>query len=145
MISGIVLFLWANSKGLEFEPFLFLYIVKSCFLLDRKRVILTTVVTVIAAVVVSVWALPVIIQIQPFWTGLDTENPQQVQQFAFGRLIGTYLTASIFTIPLSFMVVAEQKSRHRAETLAQQVEDLVAALERTRIARWMTIRCFGKG
>jgi len=55
-------------------------------------------------------------------------------QCIFFILIG-YTAASVFVIMFSDMVVKEQKSRHQADELAQQVESLAAILERTRIAR----------
>jgi signal transduction histidine kinase len=133
ILAGILLMLVANAMGFGFEFFLYLYIVKGCFLLNRQSILMTTIVAVAAVVVVSIWAMPVIVQVQPFWN-IDPANPKHVVQFVAGILLN-HIAASTFVIPLSFMVLAERQSRQRAETLTQQVEDLVTALERTRIAR----------
>ncbi len=49
--------------------------------------------------------------------------------------IADYLTISVFVLLFSFVAIAEQKSRQKAEALTQQVETLAASLERSRIAR----------
>ncbi|MBD2019062.1 sensor histidine kinase [Leptolyngbya sp. FACHB-36] len=131
--SGILAALLANSQGFEFDFFLYLYIVKGCFLLDRKFALFTAGASVVAAILVAVWSMPTIVHVEPFWV-LDPSQSRHVLQFATGALY-SHLTASAFIIPLSFAIIGEQTSRHRAEKLAQQVEDLVTALERSRIAR----------
>jgi signal transduction histidine kinase len=47
----------------------------------------------------------------------------------------TYLAASTFVILLSFVIVSERRSREKAIALAQEIDYLSAALERSRIAR----------
>lgn len=71
----------------------------------------------------SVWIRPLI---QP--------GSQQVWQWTLQYVV-TYFAILAFVVHLSLVVIAEQKSRHRAEALTQQVETLAATLERTRIAR----------
>jgi signal transduction histidine kinase len=49
--------------------------------------------------------------------------------------LSTFIPASAFTMLFSYTIIAEQKSRQKAQLLTQQVENLAASLERTRIAR----------
>lgn len=46
-----------------------------------------------------------------------------------------YVGISLFVILLGFMIVAERRSRQRAQALTNEVETLAAALERSRIVR----------
>jgi signal transduction histidine kinase len=50
-------------------------------------------------------------------------------------ITASYIPTSIFVVMFSFTIIAERKSRERAEILAKEVESLAATLERTRIAR----------
>jgi signal transduction histidine kinase len=63
--------------------------------------------------------------------GFASYNPLTLTIF----YLSIYLVSSTFALLFSFMMIAEHKSRERAETLAEQVETLAATLERTRIAR----------
>ncbi|MBD1876902.1 sensor histidine kinase [Nodosilinea sp. FACHB-131] len=128
---GLSLVIIAYSLGIDFNIFLYLYIAKSCFLLDRRSIIVIVVVTAIISTPIYVEALPKILQ--EFSCPL-ANNPSEIQKFTVNYL-GNYLTGNTFAILFSSMVIAEQKSRKRAEALAQQVESLGIALERTRIAR----------
>jgi signal transduction histidine kinase len=63
--------------------------------------------------------------------GIGEYNPWVIAIYC----LGIYLAGSAFVILFSSVVISEQKSRQKAEELAQQVETLAATLERTRIAR----------
>jgi signal transduction histidine kinase len=56
------------------------------------------------------------------------------QAILIGSLI-VYVGISLFVVLLGFVIVAERRSRERAEALTQEIETLAAALERSRIAR----------
>lgn len=133
VFSGILLALGMRLAGPGLELFLYLYIAKSCFLLNRKNLILTVTSTVILGLLIFVWALP-----ESAWVSsgfcTDLGDPKQIQQIVLGYLSNN-LIVTAFIIAFSFMIVAEQKSRKRAQALAEQVETLATALERTRIAR----------
>jgi signal transduction histidine kinase len=130
---GIILVFIAWSQNLILDLFLYIYIAKSCFLLSRRAVIFTVVATGIGFVAIDFWTLPQVLS-EDFSLSVAPSDPQQLQQFLLPGL-GTYLVGSTFTVLFSYRVIAEQKSRQQAETLAQQVEQLATALERTRIAR----------
>jgi signal transduction histidine kinase len=133
VVLGMALVLLGLSQGLPVELFLYVYLIKSCFLLNRKLVFLLVLVSITVSVLVVIWALPAIVRVQSFWA-IDPSDSAQVLQFAVERF-SSHIAASIFVLPLSFMILAEQQSRERAEVLSQHVNELVAALERTRIAR----------
>ncbi len=123
----------ANFLGVSLDLLLYLYIAKSFLLIRGKNTLYITILTGIGWIASECFA-----EIQqlnslrfepPF--GFDTYNLSTI--FIYSS--GIYLAGSIFTIFLSSLIVAEHKSRKRAETLAKQVEVLATDLERTRIAR----------
>lgn len=121
------------------EILLYLYIVKSCFLLKRKDVIILVITMAI------VWQLSLVWGFMPRWE--QTAEQLQVrmsdylnhpEKVLITRLIndtGLYIAASTFSVLLSFVVLAERRSRQQAVKLTQQVKALAAQLERARIAR----------
>lgn len=126
------------SMGIYFVISLYFILVKSCFLLKRKEVILMTVLIGIFWNFILAFSLPQIIEFQK--STLDERIAQlDNTNLIIGRVIieniGDYLTVSIFVLLFCFVIVAEQKSRQKAEALTQQIETLAASLERSRIAR----------
>lgn len=128
---GLALVLTAYSFGIDFNVFLYLYVAKSCFLLDRKSVIAIVVLTAVISTPIYVEAIPKIFQ--NFSCQL-ADDRNEIQKITFNYL-GNYLAGNTFAVLFSSMVIAEQRSRQQAEMLAQQVESLGVTLERTRIAR----------
>lgn len=128
----------ARAVGVGFEIILYLIIAKSCFLLKRKHVIFITIISGIFWNFLIALRIPKILEfnranLNQLIAELDDTN------LIISRVvindIGGYITASIFVLLFSFVVIAEQKSRQKAEALTQQVEILAANLERSRIAR----------
>jgi signal transduction histidine kinase len=128
----------AQLMGWGLDLFLYLFLAKSCFLLSRRDLIITVILTGIAWHSIQLfdslhnWA----VQADFIRSNLDTLF--QPQRFIWSSLInnvGVYLAASTFVVLISLLIVAEQKSRRKAESLMQEVETLAAQLERTRIAR----------
>ncbi len=132
VIAGILLALFIRVTGIGIQLFLYLYIAKSCFLLNRKNLILTVTLTLLLNLLTFVWALPKSAQMSAALC-VELGDRNQIQQLIW--LLSDNLVVTVFIIAFSFMVIAEQKSRKRAEALAEQVETLAATLERTRIAR----------
>ncbi|MGD1911329.1 MAG: sensor histidine kinase [Rivularia sp. (in: cyanobacteria)] len=127
-----------KAIGVDFELILFLTLAKSCFLLKRQEVILITVFSGIAWAIATAFSVPIILEfnranLTPLIAELN--NTSFITRRVVIGEIGNYLTASVFVLLLGFVVVAEQKSRQKAEALTQQVESLAASLERSRIAR----------
>jgi signal transduction histidine kinase len=131
IITGLALVLIAYSLGIDFNVFLYLYVAKSCFLLDRKSVFAIVIITAIISTPVYIEALPKILQ---GFSCQFVNHASEIQKFTVNYL-GNYLVGNTFAILFSSMVIAEQKSRRRSEVLAREVESLGVALERTRIAR----------
>jgi signal transduction histidine kinase len=106
-------------------------IIKSSFFLSLKEVLLTITFGGILYIIATISSLPIVYEIL-------TNNGIQVPNFSTVILIGNityYLGACSFSILMSLLVIAERKSRQKAEALAQEIEILAANLERTRIAR----------
>lgn len=133
---GLLLTVFANLIDISLDLFLYLYIAKSYFLLERKSVFITVIVTGFAWIVSEISSTIKSIQLD---RTIGFEPPYGFVQYDSWEIVtyalGVYLAGSIFVILFSSVVVAEQKSRQKAEALAKQVETLAATLERTRIAR----------
>ncbi|MEO0534441.1 MAG: sensor histidine kinase [Cyanobacteria bacterium P01_A01_bin.123] len=125
------------------DPFLYVFLVKSGFLLRRRDVIITAILAGIAWHFSLAWWLThhlstpveqiqeqVQIQIQAI-----QEVPQLLVIDALFNNIVIYVPFSLLIILLCLTLVSERKSRQQAAGLAAEVEGLAADLERTRIAR----------
>lgn len=126
------------SFGVYFEIALYFILVKSCFLLKRKEVIFTTIIIGIIWNSLIAFSIPTLLEFSRAnnsqWIA-ELNNTNLVIRRVVIRNIGDYLTISVFVLLFSFVVIAEQKSRQKAEALTQQIETLAANLERGRIAR----------
>lgn len=126
----------------EYGLNLFLYVVfvKSSFLLSRRDVIYTTIVTGIAWQICYVWQLT-----HEFSVPVEELRATFEERLAIPRhlvILDTivnssivYIAASLLVILLCLTVISERKSRQEAANLSREVEVLAADLERTRIAR----------
>jgi signal transduction histidine kinase len=137
---------WADPADLDLSIMLSIYIAKSCFLLEFRFV-------VINAFLAGIVDLSAIFTTPPdFSEQLRASKALQELGFAsyfyemsenyyvdqaeeIAAYISWYVPASVFAILFSYAIIAEQKSRQKAELLTQQVENLAASLERNRIAR----------
>ena len=136
ILSAMSLIVVANLADVNLDMLLYLYIAKSFFLTGGKSTIWTIVVMgmfwVASEYYSEIQELKRLNSVRfepPF--GFGDYSPQSILIFS----LGLYIAISIFIIFLSSVVVAEHKSRKRAEALAKQVEILAINLERTRIAR----------
>ncbi|MEA5465969.1 sensor histidine kinase [Leptothoe sp. PORK10 BA2] len=131
----IVLILIAQLLWIDFDILLYFFLIKSCFLLSRREVFFTVISTGVGYLFTVLWTLPLLSEqfaeiIRPnHW-----EELYQPQVMVVSSLI-QYIGISLFVILLGFVIVAERRSRQRAEALSQEIESLAAALERSRIAR----------
>lgn len=126
------------SFGLYFEIALYFILVKSCFLLKRKEVIFTTIIIGIVWNSLIAFSIPTLLEFSRANNSqliAELNNTNLIIRRVVIRNIGDYLTISVFVLLFSFVVIAEQKSRQKAEALSQQIETLAANLERGRIAR----------
>jgi signal transduction histidine kinase len=133
----ILLVVLTLSMGVGNEALLYFFLIKSCFLLSRREVIFTVIITGIVYLNALCWLLPklqkeALDQIHKNANFIEISfNPYYVLPSA----LVAYLGISIFVVLIGFLIVAERTSRQRAETLAQEVKTLAATVERTRIAR----------
>lgn len=126
----------ASFMGVETSILLYFFLIKSCFFLSRREVILIML-TVGAGYLTSVVGNLRQLQQQ---TLAQLAQANQIEQLlsplpVFSSALIEYSGISIFVILLGFVIVAERESRQRAESLAQEVKTLAAMVERTRIAR----------
>ncbi|MEL7241230.1 MAG: sensor histidine kinase [Cyanobacteria bacterium J06629_18] len=124
--------------GVGFEILLYFYIGKSCFLLSRKDVLFTAIASCIVWNILSI--INFIYRFDEAKEYLIAHlNDVYVLEYMIPHnlIIGVsgYSLASIFVIMFCYLALAEQKSRKKAEKLAQEVEALASKLERHRIAR----------
>lgn len=131
----MVLIIITSILGIEFSVLLYFLLVKSCFLLSRREVLFTVFTVGVGYLLGFAWSLPWLLQMElEHIRSRGLEALYQPSFVVLGRFI-EYLGISVFVILVGFIIVAERKSRQRAEALAQEVEALAANLERTRIAR----------
>lgn len=132
VILTLAIVVYGRSIGLDLGPFFFIYISKSYFLLNRRTTI------AIACITAIPWVFSDYLAEADWFQHSSISrwqfDPNNTLKFAIFTL-AAYIAASVFTIMFSSMVIAEYESRQRAEQLSEQVESLVATLERTRIAR----------
>ena len=126
----------ANFANVSLDMLLYVYIAKSFFLTGGKHTVWLTSLTGIGWVACEYYSEIQEIQQSeslrfepPF--GVGDYSPKSILVFS----LGLYIAVSIFVIFLSSVIVAEYKSRKRAEALAEQIEIMAKNIERTRIAR----------
>ena len=131
-----ILFLLAtrafSTWGLDL--FLYLVLVKSCFLLSRRAVVFITVAAGVA------WQISFARQlftqnIQARFEAILAAPKHLIVLDTIFNSTALYLASSLLVILLCWTVLAERKSRQQAAMLSAEVEKLAADLERTRIAR----------
>jgi signal transduction histidine kinase len=130
---GALLTISAECMQIVITFFLHLYIAKSCFLLGRKPLIWTITTIFGLDLLATLWLMPDYLDFK-WGTTISPEKLEQMKMLMLNT-VGFNLAMMILTLILSFMAIAEQKSRHKAEALTQQMEALATDLERTRIAR----------
>jgi signal transduction histidine kinase len=124
--------LWARCSGIDLGLFLYIYFAKSYFLLGHRKTIALILITSIPWTISEyVGTLSVQQRIPSNPLGLNPSNPLRFAIFT----LAVYIAASSFTVMFTGMLVREQKSDQKIEELSEEVESLIATLERTRIAR----------
>lgn len=114
---------------------LYLILAKSCFLLRRKAVMITTIVAGFVWQISTLLSLPTVMELVRNQIAEYSSNPKGMTILMMTGSIMSYLAISTFILLLCFLALAEQKSRQKALALAAEVEVLAADLERNRIAR----------
>ncbi|MEL6603212.1 MAG: sensor histidine kinase [Cyanobacteria bacterium J06614_10] len=129
-IEMVVLLLTLTSP---INTFLFfeLFVLKACFLLSRRDVIVGTAIMASLSLTQIMWQLPQLIEKSRVNSAAYLDQPGQI---AFDIFV-EYLVGCTFVVLFGVVFASEQRSRLRAERLAGEVEALATKLERTRIAR----------
>ncbi|MEY4519838.1 MAG: hypothetical protein RLZZ499_2438 [Cyanobacteriota bacterium] len=136
ILLELTLILPTRFSTWDLELIIYLIYAKSCLLLKRKDVITIVIWAGIVWLSIRLWLLnlPEVLEFinSPRTSAIDSHT------LIFQSIIhdfSVYLSASIFVILLSFIIVSERRSRAKAIALAQEIDYLSAALERSRIAR----------
>ena len=131
IILALIIITIANHYRLFTDNLNFIFLFKGCFLLPRWEIVSITIMSLTASIASFVVRAPEIF-----------ERSRQRNLDAYldlARIIPnwiiSYFGVCIFVLVLGNVWVEEQKSRQRADLLAQQVENLAVDLERNRIAR----------
>ncbi|MGL5940886.1 MAG: sensor histidine kinase [Waterburya sp.] len=136
ILLAMLLIVWANFLNVSLDLLVYLYIAKSFFLVGSKNTIYITILTGIGWIASECFSE---IQELQQLDSVSFEPPYGFGTYNLNTILifssGLYVAVSIFMIIFSSVIVAESKSRQRAEALAEQVEILAKNLERTRIAR----------
>jgi signal transduction histidine kinase len=125
---GLATTIGARYLGLDLVLFLFFYLAKSDFLLDRpitiRLCVLTAMPWIASSYFVPLLPLP--------------SDPLDHAAFLMNQVLSTlavYIAASIFTLMFCGMLRSEEQARYQIDELSEQVDSLAISLERTRIAR----------
>ncbi|MEM9768872.1 MAG: sensor histidine kinase [Cyanobacteria bacterium P01_D01_bin.71] len=125
------------------DPFLYLYLFKSCFLMRRRDAISTAVLAGIAWHFSYAWRLSHNLSTPIGQLEEDIQRsiqaiqdvPQLLMMDALFNSLVIYVPFSLLIILLCLTLLSERKSRQQVSALAAEVEVLATDLERTRIAR----------
>jgi signal transduction histidine kinase len=136
ILLELVLILPTRLSEVNLELILFLIFAKASLLLKRKDVIIIVILAGIVWLSIPIWllTLPEVIE----FINSQSPSPTNFQTLIFQYIINdfsTYLAASTFVILFSFVIVSERRSKEKAIALAQEIDYLSTALERSRIAR----------
>ena len=134
--GALVFAIAANSMEVATNFIIYIYLAKSCFLLQKREVFLATTLTGFGWAFSELYSVfnDVYMSNDIIFSPLHGATRPSFSSVLISSL-GIYVGASMFTLLFCFTILAEQTSRRKAETLSQQVEELAKDLERTRIAR----------
>ncbi|MGD1873943.1 MAG: sensor histidine kinase [Mastigocoleus sp.] len=137
VLLAILLIVCANFAGVSLDLLMYIYIAKSFFLIGGKKTFWTATIAGIAWVVSE--CVSEIQELQELNQPIDFKPPFGFGVYDLSNIaifsLGIYIAVCAFVILFSSAILAEYKSRKRAEALAEQIEILAADLERIRIAR----------
>lgn len=103
---------------------------KACFLLRRRDAIIAIVFIAAVDLAATPWTAPEhIVDAQAFIEQIDPVSR------IFLNKLESYVSLGFFVTIFIFLLLAESKSRKKAEALTQEVEILATVVERNRIAR----------
>jgi signal transduction histidine kinase len=134
IILAICLIVAAFPFDVFFDSLIFTFLLKGCFLLPRREVILIAAIS--ASMIASAFTLRLPQEMEEIRSdGMKGVEEQFNDPRIFSNILISYGGACTFILLLGNVWAEEQKTKRRAELLTQQVETLAADLERNRIAR----------
>ncbi|MFM2303645.1 MAG: hypothetical protein RLZZ135_1055, partial [Cyanobacteriota bacterium] len=123
----------ARSGGWNLELELYLVIIKSCFLFDRREAIIITIIIGFAWIIPLTWIIPNSNYIRE--QNLNGAFYDRLTFFQYFTEVISYTSVSAFVLLFGFLIVKEHQSQQQVKLLNQEVETLGLLVERTRIAR----------
>ncbi len=134
IILAICLIVAAFPLDVFFDSLIFTFLLKGCFLLPRREVILIAAIS--ASMIASAFTLRLPQEMEEIRSdGMKGVEEQYKDPRIFSNIFMSYGGACTFILLLGNVWAEEQKTKRKAELLSKQVETLVADLERSRIAR----------
>jgi signal transduction histidine kinase len=134
IILATCLIVGAFPFDVFFDSLIFTFLLKGCFLLPRREVILIAAIS--ASTIASAFTLRLPQEMEEIRSdGMKGVEEQYKDPRIFSNILISYGGACTFILLLGNVWAEEQKTKRRAELLTQQVETLAADLERNRIAR----------
>ncbi|HEY9645247.1 MAG TPA: sensor histidine kinase [Chroococcidiopsis sp.] len=131
----IGLILVAQLFWVNFDVLLYFFLMKSCFLLSRREVIITVVCAGLGYLLCNLWTVEAIAAASlAAIRANNLEDMYKPHAIVLGSMVA-YVGISLFVVLLGFVIKAERQSRQKAEALSAEIEIMAAALERSRIAR----------
>jgi signal transduction histidine kinase len=121
-----------------FSTLFIVFVVKACFLLRFREVILFTCISGLAFVLGQTWGVSTSMFAQEMLTKLKQCELVSSDFSSFSDLVpglADFVAFNALIVLLNYILCAERKSRLKAEALTREVEALATTLERTRIAR----------
>jgi signal transduction histidine kinase len=131
LLAGLAVVIVAEYYQLTTYLFYSTFLLKGCFLLPRRENILIAILFLVISTISYTIRAPELIK--------NLLQGDMKVYLTMSRMIPNYIASSLgscmYVLLLGSVWMEEQKSRQRAESLAQQVENLAVDLERNRIAR----------
>jgi signal transduction histidine kinase len=131
IILALIIIDIANHHRLFTDNLNFIFLFKGCFLLPRWEIVSIAIMSLTLSITSFVVRAPEIFERS---RQRDLDAYLDLARIIPNWII-SYFGVCIFVLVLGNVWVEEQKSRQRADVLAQQVENLAVDLERNRIAR----------
>lgn len=138
-IACITLILMLSAS--EIGVFYLIFLVRSCFLLPRRDVVVTTIAIFTALIGLSIWSdladrdTEVYLEYAQIMNQAIAENYSYVVIRGVINSLTNYIPFSAIVVLAGLTLVSERESRQQAAALTEKVSVLTSDLERTRIAR----------
>ncbi|MGD1931592.1 MAG: sensor histidine kinase [Leptolyngbyaceae cyanobacterium] len=123
----------------ELGVFYFIFLVRSCFLLPRRDVMVTMAAVIMVIIGTSLWShvahAESYLRYAEYMNRAIVETPHLVVTRGVINSLTNYIPFSAIVVLACLTLVSERESRQQATALAEKVSTLASDLERSRIAR----------